>query len=317
MICTEFKNSREFSKIKSYPILKKEYIFNYINYSIENDLEINFIKKNITNLRHHLWDIRTIHDTKKILGSPLFFLPELLKSNMVIEINMSNPDEFKKFKLYTDEIRKLYAFENKDNSFKIISLIFYLSNYNDSKVLELYSKGKILYNQLYQIFYKFYKTEINKISFNKDKTVDAFSKLIQKQLNKSIFSLNLYKFFRIYTDTINGGIFDNVYDLSISLDIRKTKYYYNFEVASFFSDVYSIARMFKNDFDPKKNSRNDLCDKTAYFKNMIYVGGNLHATTLINFIMFYFDKKINLSKISKESNMRCIEFDSPVEFFND
>jgi hypothetical protein len=301
--------------INSYSELKINSIFNYINYSIEGKLR-NFTQIFTKNIRHHLWDIRTIRTKKQNIGYPLFFLPEFLELDTIIEIN--TPEQKDKFNSYKIEIRKHYHFEDKNNPNKIISLIFFLSNsqFDDTSKF-YYSEGKKFYNKLYDTFYSFYETEIEGISFNKNITINEFSKLIQKQLNNSIFKTDLVKFFKIYILSVNREIFNKMLDPSISAKMKSIMFYYDFEVGLFFSDIYSISRIFKKNFNPKKNLKNDLCDQTDYFKNIIYVGGRLHSDILINFIMNYFKVKINLSSIAKFPKKRCIEFDSPVEFFND
>lgn len=300
---------------------EKSNFLKYINFSIENELN-NILQTKVPNVRHHLWDIRTIHSKTKVYTSPIFFLPEILKNDMIINVNK----DIEKFNTYSRFIKGLYGYSGHKNIHelysKILSLLCYLTGYNTGESQYFYMRGKNFYNDMFEKFELYYKEEIQEINFDKEENIRIFSELISKQIEKSIFSDNKILLYEILARCISHIILKNEYNPYMSEDDKKKSFYYNFEVGLYFSDIYSICRMFKKQFDPKKHQKGNICDELDYFKNIIYVGGGLHFEVIYNFIdilkeyVMKFNEIYSIPQVfPKNKKIRCIEFEEPIEIF--
>ena len=290
------------SIITNYSTNTKNNIIKYLNHSVKiSDLNIN-----LNNIRHHLSDIRIIQNENRQLGTPLFILPEILiRTNLNNRINLisSNLD------LYKTSIRINYTYDTDKTiiSNNIKNLLFYLCDYKNRSTE--YTAGETLYNGLHNVF----KTNYSSITFNQDDIMREFRKIIKKQLNKSIFFSDLDNFFEKFREAFKDTLDENELDLPDQVN-KEYIYYYNIEMGFFITDLYVIARMFKKEFDPQKNKKNNKCDQNKYFKDIVYLGSKSNNRLISKFIQKYFNEtpKINSNNSSKKG---CVEFDSPVEFF--
>jgi len=164
---------------------------------------------------------------------------------------------------------------------------------------------------MFEIFESYYTEELEHINFNKDDNISIYSELINKQIDKSIFKDNKLNIYNYISQSVVSTILNNGNNIQ--------RYYYNFEMALFFSDIYTIFRIFKANFNTKES---DKCKTTPYFKNIIYVGGKLHVEILGKFIHWlkYHEIIIKIDtsikpQYAQVENVRCIEFDEPIEIF--
>jgi hypothetical protein len=296
------------STIEAYNEEQKKNIFRYLDFSIEGRL-MAFGEITHKNIRNNLWDIRNVKVDDKIYSSPLFFLPNFMESSSNAEkFNIDIYDE--KFTDYKNAIRREYDPTNPDLPEMMSGLVIYFSDFSDPTVREYFEKGKEFYNRLYNIFSSFYNSEIIASGLNIVNTVKEFSKLIKKQIKKSIFNSDQKKFYNILLRTYNIS-FRDVSEISLE------GFYTSFELGFIISDIYAIPRMFKIDMDPFKNPQQDKCDQNDYFKNIVYVGGDMHASILNYFIKIYFNVTPIVEQRPTNSRIRCVEFNSPQEFFKD
>lgn len=313
-------SEQELSKtIKNLSLEEKDKFIEYFTnfYTVEQSFKT-FPDYKDNNLRTHRWDIRAIFNRKEGINfSPFFFLPDLL-------VNHLEENESVKYRLQSYE-QKLIDFimsESKDiyNFYKFRFIIFYISGveglynprdteadsydmayslYDINHLLEenqFYCAGKKLFIEIFQIF-KSEFPEFDHITFQDIKlSLNKIQKLIKKQIDKSIFRDDLDRVFSIFTQ-------------GLIRDIEPYSFFKGFVGLGLgFTDIYSIARMFKN--VRTKGERTDKCNDSTFFNNIIYVGGRAHSRNISNFIRDFFIENPEVELKYKFKNKRCIEFDT-------
>jgi hypothetical protein len=136
--------------------------------------------------------------------------------------------------------------------------------------------------------------------------------LIIKQYKKSIFiNIDIEKLKEIiyYTEIVIGKIFSR--DLSLGFTKLKINDVFNFRLLSVTMNLYSIFRMFIDDWhvESSKKSKVNLstsCNNLEYPKNIIYFAGGAHINWIIHFInRCQYDsmyKFLSLNKFSRNDN---------------
>ena len=159
-----------------------------------------------------------------------------------------------------------------------------------------YTQGRELYKTLYE------KLKLEDFEDYEEKKIKKYQSLFQKQYKKSIFNKDI-------------NFFEKVEQFYSSILKIKIIFEDHISTGIVFTDIYNILRMFKLNIKNKSN-RIDNCIDNSYFKNIISVGGEAHAQSVVGFINFYFKIKPKIVGKSQLSHKRCVEFEEEVEFFN-
>ena len=257
-------------------------ILKYLDYMIENDLVKKTLRnKEHKNIRYHFWDIRNIDSKQKKNISPYAIFPWLL--NMYKESGIISGVNLNEYTLFYENIKK------KNN---IYTIVYYLMGINNKN----YTQGRELYKTLYE------KLKLEDFEDYEEKKIKKYQSLFQKQYKKSIFNKDI-------------NFFEKVEQFYSSILKIKIIFEDHISTGIVFTDIYNILRMFKLNIKNKSN-RIDNCIDNSYFKNIISVGGEAHAQSVVGFINFYFKIKPKIVGKSQLSHKRCVEFEEEVEFFN-